>query len=459
MKSRTNLAPVMEGLEPRLLLSGLGLEPGLQLASAPPSEPSSVLAATLSSPVRGREVTAWIRSYEGTMRMVVLGTMAADAITLTQNATSVTLTTPQGSITYNGAFTQVRVYGFGGNDTIRIASSVTADVTVYAGDDNNTVYDLGRGHDTVYAGAGNDTLISFGGGSAHTVYGGDGLDTFWVDGATTVDATPAENAAGTVHTVVQFYGGVSMDISGQALADPAFTRYATRYDSFASSPLFTDGPTYSDIRQGAVGDCYYLSSLASLADTNPDSIRQMITPLGDGTYAVRFYRSGSPVYLRLDADLPVNSGGAVVYARLSASGEIWVPLLEKAYAAFRTGANSYSSLEAGWMGNVYLDAVNRSSTTLYTDTSDQQIYALITSSLSTGRAVTAASYSSASGPIVGNHAYEVKAAYASDGTMYVTVYNPWGYDGTNSDSNPGDGLITLTMAQFKQYFQVLSAIV
>ena len=37
--------------------------------------------------------------------------------------------------------------------------------------------------------------------------------------------------------------------------------------------------------------------------------------------------------------------------------------------------------------------------------------------------------------------------------MMVTVYNPWGTDGgVSSDSNPYDGLVTLTITQVQQYF-------
>ena len=494
LKSKTSLKPVMESLEVRQLLSGTGMDlavlgaaPTDLLAGSAPAVHASqfshdygwadswqqaagggtvltgsgpVMAASPVSggPAPGSSVTVQVVRGGQTSQLIIAGTNGADTITVTQpSSMSVTVATSQWTRSYSGVFTSVTVYGFGGNDTVRIAYSFGGNANVFGGDGADAVYDDGKGGGTIYGDAGNDTLIAIGGG-AKQIYGGAGTDTFWVDGKGSVDATTAENAAGTVHRINQFYGNVSMSLNGQSLSGPALTRYASRYASFASSPLFTDGPTYSDIRQGSVGDCYFLASLASMADTNPDSIRQMITPLGDGTYAVRFYRNGSPVYLRLDASLPVTSGGSLVYARLSASGEMWVPLLEKAYAFFRTGAGSYSSIESGWMGAVYTDVLNRGSTTVYSNATDQQIYSLITNNLSAGRAITAGSYTSASGPIIGSHAYEIKAAYTSGGTMYVTVYNPWGYDaGTSTDSNPNDGLVTLTMAQLKQYFQTFSA--
>jgi len=235
------------------------------------------------------------------------------------------------------------------------------------------------------------------------------------------------------------------------MADPALARYASRYASFASQPLFTDGPQYSDIRQGSLGDCYYLATLASLADADPSTIRHAIRPLPDGTYLVRFYRNGSPVYVRIDADLPVTSGGSLVYARLSATGEMWVPLMEKAYAWFRTGANAYASIELGWLDEAYA-SFGHGSLTTYTFAPDAVLYA----ALSTGRAA-AESRVGASGPIIASHAYAVMAAFNADGAQYVQVYNPWGTDGTMYDANPCDGLVMLTFSQFKVYFTAIVA--
>jgi len=52
-------------------------------------------------------------------------------------------------------------------------------------------------------------------------------------------------------------------------------------------------------------------------------------------------------------------------------------------------------------------------------------------------------------PIIGSHAYTVAATFVNAGTQYITVRNPWGYDGAGSDGNPSDGLVTITLAQFQ----------
>ena len=39
----------------------------------------------------------------------------------------------------------------------------------------------------------------------------------------------------------------------------------------------------------------------------------------------------------------------------------------------------------------------------------------------------------------------------------MTLYNPWGNDGTLWDSNYSDGLVTISLGQFQQSFFALSA--
>ena len=38
-----------------------------------------------------------------------------------------------------------------------------------------------------------------------------------------------------------------------------------------------------------MGDCYFISALGTLADSNPAAVQNMFINNGDGTYTVRFY--------------------------------------------------------------------------------------------------------------------------------------------------------------------------
>lgn len=390
------------------------------------------------------------------LQLLVLGTNGNDTIVLSAIVGGISVFTGAATANYTGAFNSIVIYGFGGNDLLRVANSVMIGGSIIGGDGDDQLFDNAMGAFTLDGGAGDDLLVSVGGG-ADTLIGGAGIDSFWLDSTDTLsDAESAETAGKTVHRIAQFYQPytssttdsryVSMDIAGQNLTDPT-AGYS--YRNFAGTPLFVDGPQYNDIRQGYLGDCYYLASLAAMADTDPALVRQMIAPLGDGTFAVRFYRGGQEVYLRLDADLPAN-GGSLVYAGVGPDNELWVPLMEKAYAYFRYGQNSYSSIEGGWMATVNTELTGMGNQTMWTGGSASSFVSWMAGQLAAGHAVTLGSNSNASGPIVGGHAYMVKSVNG-DGT--VTVFNPWGVDGGSStDANRYDGLVTLTAAQVTQYF-------
>jgi hypothetical protein len=201
-----------------------------------------------------------------------------------------------------------------------------------------------------------------------------------------------------------------------------------------------------------------LASLASLAESDPQLIEQMIAPLGDGTFAVRFYDRGTPVYVRVDGDLPITGSGALAYADLGGGGELWVALAEKAYAHFRYGENSYGSLHGGWMSDVYYHTTAQAAIYRSTGALGEQLYAFVESQLAAGHALTLGSYYTASWPIVPSHAYMIKAVSVDEsGQQYVTVYNPWGVDGRSWDDNYSDGLLTLTTAQVVQHFSAIVA--
>jgi hypothetical protein len=130
-----------------------------------------------------------------------------------------------------------------------------------------------------------------------------------------------------------------------------------------------------------------------------------------------------------------------------------VALTEKAYAHFRTGANSYDSLGWGWMTGVYEEMTNVKPTSQSTGgLSEQELYDYFAGSLADGHAVSLGSYSSATGPIVASHAYVVQSVETTSEGMFVTVYNPWGFDGRSWDGNSGDGLLTLSIGQIQTYF-------
>jgi hypothetical protein len=122
------------------------------------------------------------------------------------------------------------------------------------------------------------------------------------------------------------------------------------YIDFSSNPLFASaGPTRDDIFQGGVDDCWMMAPLSAIADKDPLKIRSMVVDFHDGTYGVLL---GGKLY-RVDGKLPTDELGYLSDAGLGQQGSLWVPIVEKAYANYRHGDNTYSSLDQGRPGDAF----------------------------------------------------------------------------------------------------------
>jgi hypothetical protein len=87
------------------------------------------------------------------------------------------------------------------------------------------------------------------------------------------------------------------------------------------------GPHLTAISQSWTSDCYFLSTVGALAQTNPGSLVRLIKANGDGTYTIAFpgkqlVRLHSPT----DSELAAYTG---------ATDGLWLSLLEKAYGVVR----------------------------------------------------------------------------------------------------------------------------
>jgi calpain-15 len=89
-----------------------------------------------------------------------------------------------------------------------------------------------------------------------------------------------------------------------------------------------------DVVQGELGDCYFLSTCASLAE-NPQNVKNMITnsKISDGCFEANVYIHGEPVKIIVDDSFPVANASKIAFAGINEnSGNIWPMILEKAWA-------------------------------------------------------------------------------------------------------------------------------
>ena len=295
----TNNVVSFETLEGRELMSATHHHHAIH-AAVTPVKLNPVLPAPIIVPLA-------INQNAGILQ--INGTTGSDNITVSQSGNVFTIKNGLWSTTVTGTFTKLVVKGLGGTDSINLDASITENADIYGGAGNDTLTGgsgndrifAGAGNNVVNGGAGNDTIITVGSNS-DTVNGGAGTDSYWMDSSTTeviTDLSAVEKAAKHEHRISGFIGGVSTTLNGQSFAEPATSNASMVYKNFSTMPLFSEkGPSVDDINQGYVGDCWYLSSLASVAKVNPDKISQSVVDLGDGTYAVQFTRNGQNVFSR-----------------------------------------------------------------------------------------------------------------------------------------------------------------
>ncbi len=234
----------------------------------------------------------------------------------------------------------------------------------------------------------------------------------------------------------------------------------------ASGTLFgSGGPKYTDVHQGAVGDCYFVATLGEIALRSPSAIQNMFIANGDGTYTVRFLQNGVAHYVTVDNQLPTYYGGYFLYANMGgfysdSTNVLWVALAEKAYvqmnevgwlrpAAWGGGVNAYSGIEGGYFGDVVHQVENHGCTDYYVNGASDAT--TLNNAWTSGKQIGFASKSTpASSQIVGDHQYVV-VGY-NNSTQTVTLFNPWGIN--NGSQYPG--LVQLTLSQLKANFDFWS---
>jgi hypothetical protein len=229
----------------------------------------------------------------------------------------------------------------------------------------------------------------------------------------------------------------SLDVSGIGEENLGPTYQAS------TLPLYGVGgtPSYLDVNQGYLGDCYFVAALGETALQDPSLIENMITNNGNGTYSVLFYVNGQPDYVTVNSQLPVMTG--YDWANGSqlefANGPVsWVALVEKAFAELnsQTAAAQYGGHPTG---DSYED-INGGTAITLSELTDQtfntynlspsnstptltSLMSTLSSDFAAGDEIILSTPEADNGNLVGDHMFMVTGVNASAGT--ISIQNPW----------------------------------
>ncbi len=151
---------------------------------------------------------------------------------------------------------------------------------------------------------------------------------------------------------------VSIDSQGESMEDgdeedDIFGNHVEDSDEeeswCSSAVLFKDGTSSGDVIQGKLGDCWFLGAIATLATS--DELLKTVFFQEDkfseyGIFVCRFMKDFTWHYVIIDDRIPCFNfpKGQPLFARCRDPDELWVPIIEKAYAKLH---GSYDSLIGG----------------------------------------------------------------------------------------------------------------
>jgi hypothetical protein len=267
---------------------------------------------------------------------------------------------------------------------------------------------------------------------------------------------------------------------GDLIPDPALHKDEMNADGTPkfgkktfNGPLFIDGAKPDDVQQGQLGDCYFPSAVAAMAKAEPDVLQKMIKANGDGTYSVTFkerdYATGrtKDVVVKVDGDLYARSYGGPLYGHASNSPdtdkmEMWFPLLEKAYAAYKGGTDKgggYNVIgNGGSSADVFEDFTGVPGKTINTSASADTVWKTITNSVDTKKPISAGTHDD-NGPVnytntgvYGDHSYSILGYEKTGNDRYVVLRNPWG-ESEPAGNGANDGVFKLKLEEFQKLYE------
>ena len=206
-----------------------------------------------------------------------------------------------------------------------------------------------------------------------------------------------------------------------------------RQSCMVKSSGIEKGIEIDDILQGSLGDCYFLSSLSSLAE-NPSRIRNLFISKQSnetcGVYCVNICHEGIWRAVYVDDYFPCYSPsqGPCFSKSKKGENELWVLILEKAWAKL---FGNYERIEAGLTREVLRDLTGAPTKVIWND--DQNLWNEVLTGEGKDYIMTAGTLDEGDltktkiqkGMVTG-HAYSLISAHELNGERLIKLRNPWG---------------------------------
>ncbi|KAL3857922.1 hypothetical protein ACJMK2_012547 [Sinanodonta woodiana] len=225
--------------------------------------------------------------------------------------------------------------------------------------------------------------------------------------------------------------------------------------------LMVDGMTKNDIKQGILGDCWFLSACAAVSQK--EKFISKVMPLDQPLYGIgyrglvqfRFWRFGEWVDVIIDDQLPTKNK-RLIYASCNDPTEFWVALIEKAYAKLH---GSYEAIEGGHTMDALVDLTGGLAERILTEDRSTDLFRKIERAYKAGAFITCSrrgdwkfSFKADSNGLVSGHAYTItgieKIQHKRGEEKLIRVLSPWA-DGTEWKGSWSDNDVNWTWVDDK----------
>lgn len=228
-----------------------------------------------------------------------------------------------------------------------------------------------------------------------------------------------------------------------------------------SRELFPDGsPRPEDVKQSRLGLCYFFAVLSTVAEKDPELIKNSLVDDGKGNVIVRFFdpSDGSPYYVKVQKTVPQIPESC----KFVSNDCLWVQMYLKAFVASGFsgvrgylikgfGKKNYRYAEGGQMDLVMRMITGRNTEIKNALTlllsKQEELYKKIEKTLSKSGYVTC-DFSAhlnvikmiwgapSNEGLVRGHAYSIERVYEDEeGQKWIVIRNPWGHFVSTYDEN------------------------